>query len=262
MKRPSFQFYPADWRNNAKLRRCSEAARGAWVDILCVLHDSDEYGVCRWPLVDLARSAGVPLKYAKELVEKGVLKGADKSAEPYIYTPRHAGRNGEPVMLVTPGDGPCWYCSRFVRDEWVRERRGNSTRFTQDNQPTKGAGEAQPMLTPKEGIGDRQGDGPTSSSSTSLNKTPLPPSGELRWSRPDWIPADLWQQFEEVRRRKKKPLTDAARKLAVNRLDKLRAEGHDVATMLNDTILHAWDTFYAPKEGAAQAATNHWEGAI
>lgn len=94
------------------------------------------------------------------------------------------------------------------------------------------------------------------------NKTPKPPSGESGWSRPDWIPADLWQQFEEVRRRKKKPLTDAARKLAVNRLDKLRAEGHDVATMLNDTILHAWDTFYAPKEGAAQAATNHWEGAI
>src|SRR5690606_29080859 len=93
-------------------------------------------------------------------------------------------------------------------------------------------------------------------------ETPKPPSGGAGWSRRDWIPADLWQQFEEVRRRKKHPLTDAARKLAVNRLDKLRTEGHDVATMLNDTILHAWDTFYAPKEGVAQAATNHWDGAI
>jgi hypothetical protein len=28
MKRPAFQFYPSDWRNNANLRRCSPAARG------------------------------------------------------------------------------------------------------------------------------------------------------------------------------------------------------------------------------------------
>jgi hypothetical protein len=58
MKRPSFQFYPADWRGNANLRRCSEAARGAWMDILCLLHDSDTYGIVRWPLVDLANAAG------------------------------------------------------------------------------------------------------------------------------------------------------------------------------------------------------------
>lgn len=77
MKRPSFQFYPADWRNNAKLRRCSEAARGAWMDILCILHDSDEYGVLRWPLADVARSAGVSTRLAQELAAKDVLKGSD-----------------------------------------------------------------------------------------------------------------------------------------------------------------------------------------
>lgn len=148
MKRPSFQFYPADWRNNAKLRRCSEAARGVWMDILCVLHDSDEYGVCRWPLADLARAAGAPLKLVKELVVKEVLKGADKGAAPYVYTPRHAGKDGEPVTLVEPCDGPCWYCSRFVRDEWVRSRRGNSTQFTTDNQPPKSTPKGTPDGTP------------------------------------------------------------------------------------------------------------------
>lgn len=171
MKRPAFQFYPADWRNNAKLRRCSEAARGAWMDVLCVLHDSDEYGVCRWPLADLARSAGVPAKLLKELVVKDVLKGADKGASPYIYTPRHAGKDGEPVTLVENKDGPCWYCSRFVRDEWIRQRRGQSTQFSAENQPPK----EQPKTPPKGGIGGRQGDGPTSTSSTSLKtKAPNP----------------------------------------------------------------------------------------
>lgn len=173
MKRPAFQFYTADWRNNAKLRRCSLAARGVWMDVLCVLHDSDEYGVCRWPLVDIANAAGASIKMVRELVEKDVLKGSDKGAEPYIYTPRHAGKDGEPVTLVEPGHGPCWYSSRFVRDEWVRQRRGSATQFTQDNQPPN----TKPMPTPKGGIGERQGYGSTTSSTTSLNTSEANASG-------------------------------------------------------------------------------------
>src|SRR5713226_5956827 len=53
MKRPAFQFYPGDWRSNAKLRRCSFAERGIWLEVMCLLHDSDEYGVLRWPLDDV-----------------------------------------------------------------------------------------------------------------------------------------------------------------------------------------------------------------
>jgi hypothetical protein len=161
--RPAFQFYPADWRNNAKLRRCSEAARGAWVDVLCILHDSDEYGVLRWPLADIAQAAGVSPKLLQELSRKDVFKGADTGAADFIFTPRHGGKDGDPVTLVTAGNGPCWYCSRFVRDEYVRQRRGAATRFDADNQPPK----ATPKITPKVGIGGRQGDGASSSSSSS-----------------------------------------------------------------------------------------------
>ena len=190
MKRPSFQFYPADWRNNAKLRRCSEAARGAWIDVLCLLHDFDEYGVCRWPLAELARAAGVQIKLVKELVAKDVLKGADKGAPDYTYAPRHAGKLGQPVTLVVAGDGPCWYCSRFVRDEYVRQRRGQASRFSPENQPglvdgsgddsaePKEAPNAPPKEGPKPPLGARQGDGPTSSSPSSLTTTsPKPPDG-------------------------------------------------------------------------------------
>jgi hypothetical protein len=174
VKRPSFQFYPADWRNNAKLRRCSEAARGAWMDVLCVLHDMDEYGICRWPLADLARSANINLKLVKELVDKDVLKGADKDAEPYIFTPRHAGKDGEPVTLVENNGQPLWYCSRFVRDEYIRQRRGQSTRFDEENQPPK----AKPKSTPKPPIGDELGDGSTSTSSSTYKPNELTHSNE------------------------------------------------------------------------------------
>lgn len=169
MKRPSFQFYPADWRNNAKLRRCSEAARGAWMDILCVLHDSDEYGVLRWPLADIARAAGVNLKLARELVQKDVLKGGDSVCEPYIYTPRSGRVLGDPVVLVQAEDGePCWYCSRFVRDEYVRQRRGNASQFSDENPPPKKALKGASKASPKGGIGEWQGDGSTSSSTSTL----------------------------------------------------------------------------------------------
>jgi hypothetical protein len=157
MKRPSFQFYPADWRSDSKLRRCSEAARGAWVDVLCVLHDSDDsYGLVRWRLGELIRVAGVSAKSARELVAKGVLRGADTGAEPFVFTPTHAGKKGAPVTLIEADSGPVWYSSRMVRDEYVRQQRGRYTRF-----------EAEPKPTPKPGYGAGLGDGPSSTSSSS-----------------------------------------------------------------------------------------------
>jgi len=44
MKRPSFQFYPGDWQNDHKLRSCSPVARCLWLELLCIFHQSDNYG--------------------------------------------------------------------------------------------------------------------------------------------------------------------------------------------------------------------------
>ena len=131
MKRPSFQFYPGDWRQNANLRRCSPAARGVWVDIMCLMHDSDEYGLLRWPLKEIAQAAAASMSHVRELVDKGVLKGCEKGAcEPFIYTPRSGRKEGKPVTLVGTQAGPIWYSSRMVRDEYVRTIRGEASRFS------------------------------------------------------------------------------------------------------------------------------------
>lgn len=94
-------------------------------------------------------------------------------------------------------------------------------------------------------------------------QSPLP--GVEGWTLPDWVPAEPWQQFEEMRRKKKKPMTDAARKLAVTKLDTLRTAGHDAATVIGQSVLHAWDSFYELKGGAAQAVPGDdqpWTGAV
>lgn len=178
-KRPSFQFYPADWRNNAKLRRCSEAARGSWIDVLCLMHDSDEYGVLRWPLSDISRAAGVSLKLLKELVDREVLKGGDKGCEAFIHVPVHARKKGAPIVLLEPATGPCWYSSRFLVDEWKRSVSGGNTRFqSPDSSPSHGKvnGEVKENKSPSHDNDSspsaRQGAGATSSSSsTNLSVT-------------------------------------------------------------------------------------------
>ncbi|MFZ5958851.1 DnaT-like ssDNA-binding domain-containing protein [Pseudomonas knackmussii] len=164
MKRPAFQFYPADWRNNAKLRRCSWEARGVWLEVMGLMHDSDSYGVLHWSLKEIAQALGAPIKALKELAEKGVLYGVEKGhCDPMIYTPVSGRRPGPPVELLAAQPGPVWYSPRMVRDEYVRNHKGNSSRFG------GGSGDA-PQPPPKGGIGEGQGDEP--------NPAPSPRQGD------------------------------------------------------------------------------------
>jgi hypothetical protein len=133
MKRPAFQFYPDNWRNNSNLRRCSWPARGAWIEVMCLMHDADEYGALPWSLKEIAQALGCPLSLLRELATKGVMKGCDEGeCEAYIYTPRSGRKVGAPVTLVAKRAGPFWYSSRMVRDEYVRAHAGAATRFGSD----------------------------------------------------------------------------------------------------------------------------------
>lgn len=127
MKRPAFQFYPDNWRNNANLRRCSWQARGVWIELMCLMHDSDRYGVLEWPLREVARALGCTPGPLKELVEKGVLKGCDSGpCSAFFYVPRSGRKDGDPVALIDAQDGPIWYSSRMVKDEYKRIVRGEA----------------------------------------------------------------------------------------------------------------------------------------
>lgn len=44
MKRPAFQFYPADWRKDVELQSCSMAAQGLWINAMCIAHECEPYG--------------------------------------------------------------------------------------------------------------------------------------------------------------------------------------------------------------------------
>lgn len=42
--KPWMKFYPQDWRADEKLRLCSLAARGLWMEMLALMHRSERYG--------------------------------------------------------------------------------------------------------------------------------------------------------------------------------------------------------------------------
>lgn len=138
------------------------------MDTLCLLHDSDEYGVLRWPLIDIANALGIPCKLLEELEAKGVLKGGNDWHGEHAYTPVHARVKGAPVVLLTGKGGPCWFSSRMVDDEYLRHHRGLETRFKPSPEPTpsrrEGAPEGASTGEPK---GASKGDGASSSSSSS-----------------------------------------------------------------------------------------------
>ena len=38
------KFWPQDWQRDPALRSCSAAARGVWMDMLCIMHEGKPYG--------------------------------------------------------------------------------------------------------------------------------------------------------------------------------------------------------------------------
>ena len=127
-KLPSFQFYPCDWQKDPALRRCSHAAKGVYIDMLCLMFESSERGVLAtagvpWPDDEVARAVGgdqqQTLSYIRELVDKGVVSRSETGAI---------------------------YCRRMVRDEHKRRKcseagkRGGGNPHLTYKGPDKGGG--------------------------------------------------------------------------------------------------------------------------
>lgn len=187
MKRPAIQLYFGDLMKNPKVKRCGWAARGVLIWTMALLHDEEEYGAVRWPLIEIAQAVGCPFTLMRELADKGALKGGDKRVEAYRWAPSHAGKRGPEVILVPEQEGPLWYSSRMVRDEYKRTKCGIGTRFGTSGKLPTGTPDTSPSGTPSRANGDGdgspsgppnrgEGDGASSSSSSSTKQCSEPPT--------------------------------------------------------------------------------------
>ncbi|MGF6212360.1 hypothetical protein [Comamonas sp. 4034] len=161
VKRPSFQFYPADWRKDPALAACSLAARGLWMELLCIAHESERYGFLSingkaMTPAQLARIVGetpaLVTKLLREIEEAGVLS---RSEDGIIFS------------------------RRMVRDEELRNIRAangvkgaehgkkGASHGVKGGRPAKTSiGEITPLETPQD---VQKEPSPSSSSSSSIN---------------------------------------------------------------------------------------------
>lgn len=82
---------------------------------------------------------------------------------------------------------------------------------------------------------------------------------------PDSIPAKEWAEYEEMRRVIRKPMTDAVRQKAVDRLAVLAADGWPPGVVLNHSILNSYQGLFPPKDdrngkSGTNSVAGNWGG--
>lgn len=111
MKRPAFQFYPADWRKDLELGACGYIARGIWFEMLCVMHEAQPYGFF------VRNGSPIPDEAAANLLRCPVAVYRKAVAELEL--------NG---VLSRDADGLI-FSRRMVRDERLRNVRADAGRL-------------------------------------------------------------------------------------------------------------------------------------
>ena len=72
---------------------------------------------------------------------------------------------------------------------------------------------------------------------------------------PVWLPIDSWQGWVEMRKQRKRPLTDRAKARAFTKLEALHLAGHDINELLDRSTINGWLDIYEPK-GATNAGNS------
>jgi len=64
---------------------------------------------------------------------------------------------------------------------------------------------------------------------------------------PDWLNKTDWNDFVEMRKKLKKPMTDRAVNLMISKLEKMKNKGIDTSAVLQKSIVSDWIDVYEPK---------------
>ncbi len=255
MKRPSFQFYPADWRKDAALQSCSMSAQGLWINLLCIAHECEPYGYLvvngrAMKAEQIARLVGLSLKDCTKLMQEIIETG---------------------VIEIT-SDG-VMFSRRMVKDEAVRSARAEGGKAGSEHgykgaehgskggRPSKGMGGKKPPLEPPPSSSS------SSSSSTSVNQDqkqlpPASPAAALETppkksakfdpltAKPLNVSDGAWADW--CAHRKKSGMTA----IACERIAKKLEGHHDPDYVLYHSIENGWTGLFPEKITHENGSTN------
>lgn len=107
MRLPYLKFYTRDWQSDSGLRLCSLAARGLWIELLCLMHQSSKRGYLQ--------HLGTPLDANKisQLIgrDNGTLNTPDNRNVNHLLDELEA------AGVFSRDETGCIYSRRMVEDE-------------------------------------------------------------------------------------------------------------------------------------------------
>ena len=95
----------------------------------------------------------------------------------------------------------------------------------------------------RSGLPDESQNNPNHKPET-INQKPKKEATDVAIVLPDWMPLETWQAYLSMRKRIKKPPTDYAVKLLINKLNGFREKGQDVKDILERSITSGWQDLY------------------
>jgi hypothetical protein len=223
---PAFQFYTGDWMKDPNLRRCSLAARGVWIDMICLMFDSEVRGVLAtngvaWSEREIAATISGEtsqiLTGVEELLRKGVVSRDDSEAN----------STGIPGAI---------FSRRMVRDEKIRQaNRDRQDRF-RGKALHNGTCNASvtPHVTP---LSHRS----SSSSAITKQEPALPRPDSLK--EPGAVLPEMVAQAVMDRSR----LAGMGLSVVLHRVAKLAMDAGEDGEALAERMVKAWDDFLQAK---------------
>lgn len=79
----------------------------------------------------------------------------------------------------------------------------------------------------------------------------------IKETLPAWFPMDAWNGWVEMRKQRKRPLTDRAKQRAINKLTSLHLAGHDIGELLDRSTINGWLDIYEPKGKTSAGNSEH-----
>lgn len=173
MKRPAFQFYPADWRKDVELRSCTVAARGLWIDLMCLAHECEPYGYLMvngkaMTPAQIAGQIGLTAieckRLMQELIDNGVARVNDAGA---VYSKRMVDDERVRNARAEGGKAGAEHGPKGKEHGIKGGKKGGSEKATKGGSETPLAENSDPPSNPP----------PSSSSSSSASAIPSDPDG-------------------------------------------------------------------------------------
>ena len=226
IKRPAFQFYPADYLGSQRVALMSLEEEGAYIRLLCYCW---QHGSIPSNPDQIARLIG---------------KGASTTLATTVAT----------MFKPHPNDTSCMVHERLEQEilkqnEWARKSAEGGKKSAEMRKMLKGGSTTLARVVEDclpNGINQKatlQSSSSSSSSSSTTNNI----------NRPDSVPEQVWNDFIKIRKAKKSPLTQTA----LNGIEREEEEaGWTLDEAITECVTRGWQGFKAEWVQKAQQTNN------